>query len=406
MSEPVPPFGAPIPPPVGPPAEPPVPTPPAPAETAPVPPRRGLGVLGTVLVAVVVAAVVGAFAGIAGYSLGRSFDSRNQATETSGGSSGTVPTGTQPDAPTRPMVDGSIAEIADQTLPAVVSILVEGGAQEGSGSGFVIRPDGYLITNNHVVDIADRNSTLTVVFSDGERVTGKVVGTNASYDLAVVKVDRAGLETLDLGDSEGVRVGDVAIAIGAPLGLDGTVTSGIVSALDRPVLAGESVDDVSYINAIQTDAAINPGNSGGPLLDASGAVIGVNSAIATTAAQGEAGNIGLGFAIPVNSAKRVAEEIIETGVSRTPIMGVQLDTTYFDGGARVDTVTPGSGADDAGLESGDVILSVGERTIDDATELVVAVRSYAPGDEIEITYERSGEKRSAVLVLGDDRQDG
>lgn len=359
---------------------------------SPAPVRRGMGLLGTVLVAAVVAAVVGAFAGLAGFALGRSLVTEEESTAAAA----------TPLAPlVGKIVQGSIAEIADQTLPAVVSLVVEGSAGMGSGSGFVIRPDGYILTNNHVVSVAE-GKTVDVVFHDGERSTGTVVGTSPSYDLAVVKVDRSGLTALPLGDSDQVRVGDVVVAIGAPLGLDGTVTSGIVSALDRPVMAGESADDVSYINAVQTDAAINPGNSGGPLLDVAGNVIGVNSAIATLAIGGEAGSIGLGFAIPSNSAARVADEIIATGSSRTPLMGVQLDPAYSDVGARVSSVTGGSGAEDAALRAGDIVLSVDGRPIDDATELVVAIRSYAPGDTIEIEFERNGRLQTAELVLGDD----
>jgi putative serine protease PepD len=399
VTEPLPPYGAPGPMPVPPTTV----APPGPSLPPPPPPRRGPGVFGTILVATVVAAVVGAFAGLAGYAVGRNVDGRAASTTSAAPVTSTT---TQDEATTtiRPLPGSPIADIADRTLPAVVTIVVEGGSQEGSGSGFVIRSSGYIVTNNHVVAIADSGGELTVVFSDGERVKGTVVGTSPSYDLAVVKVERTGLPAIELGDSSAVRVGDTAIAIGAPLGLDGTVTSGIVSAVDRPVTAGESTDDVSFINAIQTDAAINPGNSGGPLLDDSGAVIGVNSAIATMATGADAGNIGLGFAIPSNSAKRIAEEIIATGSSRTPIMGVQLDTTYLDGGAKVDSVTPGSAADDAGLRAGDIIVVLGGRDIDDATELVVAVRSYAPGDKVDLTYERNGQERTATLVLGDDSQ--
>jgi putative serine protease PepD len=367
---------------------------------APVQRRRGLGILGTVMVAVIVAAIVGAFAGLAGYVVGRSIDTADQSSI-----SVTTPVAS---STTRQsvVVAGSIADIAASTLPSVVSILAEGTAESGSGSGFVIRPNGYILTNNHVVDLVSGGGDLTVVFSDGKRLPGKVVGTNSSYDLAVVKVDRGGLPTVALGDSSGVRVGDIAIAIGAPLGLDGTVTSGIISALDRPVTAGEQTadaqSDVSYINAIQTDAAINPGNSGGPLLDATGAVIGVNSAIASLAVGGEAGNIGLGFAIPSNSAKRIADELIATGRSRTPLMGVQLDMAFADSGARVDTVTAGSAADDAGLEPGDIIVRVDDRSIDDSTELVVAIRSYAPGETVEVAFVRDGQEKTVTLVLGDD----
>jgi putative serine protease PepD len=205
----------------------------------------------------------------------------------------------------------------------------------------------------------------------------------------------------DLGDSAQVTVGDVAVAIGAPLGLDGTVTSGIISSLDRAVTAGGS-GEMAYINAIQTDAAINPGNSGGPLLNSVGQVIGINSAIATLAPSfsGEVGSIGLGFAIPINSARRIAEEIIETGDSSTPIIGVTLDTTFTDGGSRISEITPGGPADAAGLRSGDIITALQGRDTSDSTELVVAIRSFAPGETVQVTFVRGGQTRSVNLVLG------
>jgi putative serine protease PepD len=362
--------------------------------------RRGLGIVSTVLVAAVVAAVVGAFAGLGGYVVGRNIDGPAAATAVR--AAVIIPqTGVGVSAP----ADGSIAAIAAGTLPAVVSILAEGKAESGSGSGFVVRPNGYILTNNHVVSLAADGGTLTVIFNDGVRSSGKVVGTSLSYDLAVVKVDRRDLPAVTLGNSSSVHVGDTAIAIGAPLGLDGTVTSGIISALDRPVTAGGSTD-VSYINAIQTDAAINPGNSGGPLLNGAGQVIGVNSAIATLAVGGETGNIGLGFAIPVNSAKRVAEELIATGTSRTPLIGVQLDMTYTDPGARVESVTPGGAASDAGLQPGDIIVRIDDRTIDDATELVVSIRNHNPGDSIKVDYKRGSQETTVDLVLGDDSAKG
>ena len=190
------------------------------------------------------------------------------------------------------VVPGSIAEIAARVQPAVVQLNVSGSQGEGTGSGFVVREDGYIITNNHVAGIAGDGGTIDVVFSDGSTRTGKLVGTSPDYDLAVVKVDGAKLPTVPLGSSADLAVGDSVIAVGSPLGLSGTVTTGIVSALNRPVTAGgENSDQTSFINAIQTDAAINPGNSGGPLLDGNGAVIGVNSAIATMGAS--AGAAGL-----------------------------------------------------------------------------------------------------------------
>ncbi len=370
------------------------------AYAAPPPPpprRRGLGVLGTVLVAAVVAGIVGAFAGLAGYVVGRNADRSAITSEIDAA----LPVAA---GPALPVDAGSIAGIAEATLPAVVSLVLD-GPLSGSGSGFVIREDGYILTNNHVV-AAGEGGSVEAVFADGTRTAAKVIGTSPSYDLAVVKVDRGDLPVLPLGDSDQVRVGDVVVAIGAPLGLEGTVTSGIISALDRPVIAGDSASDVSYINAVQTDAAINPGNSGGPLLDSRGNVIGVNSAIATLAIGGEAGSIGLGFAIPANSAARVAKEIIATGKSRTPLMGVSLDPAYTGAGARVQDITPGSGAESSDIRVGDIVLSVDGRDIVDSTELVVAIRSYAPGDTITVDLERNGTRKSVDIVLGDDSRAG
>jgi putative serine protease PepD len=367
--------------------------------------RRGPGALGTILIATVVAAIVGGFAGLAGYVVGRSVDQKEATTATA--AAPVVLPQAAAGAPLR--VDGSIASIATSTLPAVVSILSEGTSRSGEGSGFVVRPNGYIITNNHVVAPIADGGTLTVVFSDGTKAKGTVVGTNASYDIAVVKVDRTNLATVPLGNSANVQVGDTAIVIGAPLGLEGTVTSGIVSALDRPVTpGGEGASDASFINAIQTDAAINPGNSGGPLLNGTGQVIGVTSAISSplVGQNGEAGNVGLGFAIPINSAKRIAEELISTGKSRTPIMGVKLDMAYTGDGAKVMSVTSGSPADTAELRAGDIIVTVNGRSIDDATELVVEIRNHAPGEKIEIEYTRNGQNSSATLALGDDSNAG
>jgi putative serine protease PepD len=238
-----------------------------------------------------------------------------------------------------------------------------------------------------------------VVLNDGTEIKGKVVGTNEAYDLAVVKVNESGLQPMTLGNSANIAVGDSAIAIGAPLGLDGTVTYGIISAVDRPVTTG-MMGDVSYINAIQTDAAINPGNSGGPLLDASGHVIGVNSAIATLISGGEGGSIGLGFAIPVNSAKRIAEEIIATGSASTPVIGVTLDLSYTDDGAKVGEINQGGPSEDAGLLKGDIIIKLGDRVINDSTELVVAIREYAPGDPVLLSFTRGGVTREVTIRLG------
>jgi putative serine protease PepD len=207
---------------------------------------------------------------------------------------------------TSPRADDSIAGIAQAVLPVVVSIDVSSSQGSGTGSGFVIRStakESFVLTNNHVVDGASGSQDITVTFQDQSQASATIVGTDASYDLAVLRIDRGNLPVAALGDSDDVVVGDATIAIGSPLGLTGTVTSGIVSALNRPVTAGDATD-VSFISAIQTDAAINPGNSGGPLVNSRGEVIGVNSAIATTGSSvsGQSGSIGLGFAIPINQA--------------------------------------------------------------------------------------------------------
>lgn len=351
-----------------------------------------------IVIATVVSLIVGTFAGVAGYVIGRAVDSTPSASPVALGAANEVPVA-DPLPPDE--IPASIAEMVDAVLPAVVSIALDNGGEQGSGSGFVISPEGYILTNNHVASPAVDGGTLTVFFENGESADAEIVGRNSSYDLAVLKVDAQNLPVARLGDSSQVTVGDVAIAIGAPLGLEGTVTAGIISSLDRPVTAGGS-GELAYINAIQTDAAINPGNSGGPLLNSAGQVIGINSAIATLAPSfsGEAGSIGLGFAIPINVARRISEEIIATGDSSTPIIGVTLDTTFTDGGSRISEVTPGGPADVAGLRSGDVITSLQGRETTDSTELVVAIRSFAPGETVQLTFIRGGQTRTVNLILG------
>lgn len=363
----------------------------APVATAPVSQRRGPGVFAVIVIAAITSLVVGTFAGLGGYLLGQGVDSSASTVVRLPQVSDTGSEVTTPGA--------SIASIAAAELPSVVSIAATGANAAGSGSGFVIRSDGYILTNNHVVAIAT-GGKIEVVFNDGTRTKGEVIGTNPEYDIAVVKVDMKGLPAMLIGNSDEVVVGDIAIAIGAPLGLDGTVTAGIISALDRPVTAGDR-NDTSFINAIQTDAAINPGNSGGPLLNGAGLVIGINSAIASMATgNSEAGNIGLGFAIPINTAKRIAEELIATGTSKTPIIGVNLDTSYDGPGAKVLEIIPNGPSEDAGLQKGDIITSLGGRQVEDATELVVAIRTYAPGDQVEVQIDRGGGDVTATITLG------
>ncbi|MEY4623733.1 MAG: hypothetical protein RLZZ07_363 [Actinomycetota bacterium] len=285
----------------------------------------------------------------------------------------------------------SISAIAARVLPSVVSISTRSSMGGGTGTGFVIRSDGYILTNNHVVENVRRNGTLSVSFNDGKVVRGKIVGVDPAYDLAVIKVARTGVPALQFGNSDKVQVGDTVIAIGSPLGLSGTVTSGIISAKNRAVTAGDGQSEGSFINALQTDAAINPGNSGGPLVDKTGAVVGVNSAIATVGSSygSQSGSIGLGFAIPINQARRTAEELIKTGKSSYPILGISVDTSFDLPGARVAAVSPKGPAESAGIEIGDIIVDLGGRKITNSDELIVAIRDKAPGDLVSITLKRN-----------------
>lgn len=298
-------------------------------------------------------------------------------------------------------VGSSASNVAKGVLPSVVSI----DTGDVSGSGFVISADGYILTNNHVIASAEGEGQIKLVFPDGRRTEAQLVGRSPSYDLAVLSVDLKDLNPVVFGNSTSIAVGDPVIAIGSPLGLDGTVTSGIISALDRPVTAGVGGEQ-SYLNALQTDAAINPGNSGGPLVDAAGRVIGVNSAIASLGPGNQSGNIGLGFAIPIEQAARTAQELISSGEAKYPIMGVLLDDDFEGPGAQVaegsgDTpgVTPDGPADKAGIRPGDVITEIDDLQIDDSGELVVALRAHAPGDRVTLLIERDGSTRRVTLTL-------
>ncbi|MFE6959713.1 trypsin-like peptidase domain-containing protein [Streptomyces sp. NPDC057696] len=312
---------------------------------------------------------------------------------------------------------GSIAGIAARALPGVVTIHVSGSDAQGTGTGFVLDAQGHILTNNHVVEPAGSSGDISVTFSGGETAKAEVIGRDSGYDLAVVKVTGVrGLKPLALGNSENVRVGDPVVAIGAPFDLANTVTSGIISAKERPITAGgEKGDgsDISYVDALQTDAPINPGNSGGPLVDAQGRVIGINSAIRSADSGsdlegGQAGSIGLGFAIPINQGKRVAEELINTGRATHPVIGVTLDMDYSGDGARVATkgnnggspVNPGGPGAKAGIEGSDVVTAVDGARIHSAEELIVKIRSHRPEDRLALTVERDGKERKVTLVLG------
>jgi putative serine protease PepD len=301
-----------------------------------------------------------------------------------------------------PRSDNSVAAIAKLVLPSTVTIISRSGSDGGTGSGFVYNSDGYIITNNHVISSAVSGGQISVAFSNQDPIPAKLVGRSVSYDIAVLKVEKTGLPSATLGNSDAVVIGDGAVAVGSPLGLEGTVTSGIISALRRPVTAGGQ-GEASFISALQTDAPINPGNSGGPLVNAEGQVIGVNSAIATLGASsgGQTGSIGLGFAIPINNAKRIADEIISTGQSTVPIIGVQPNVQYDGTGAQVAKVEPGSPAAAAGIQDGDVITAVNGKKISGPEELLSAIRANQPGQDIVLTISSpSGGTKDVTVKLG------
>jgi putative serine protease PepD len=297
----------------------------------------------------------------------------------------------------------SIAALAARVIPAVVSISVKGSGGSGTGSGFFLDSDGFILTNNHVVESAARSGPITVELSDGKKYRAKLIGRDGPYDLAVLKIDVVGAPTLQLGDSDAAQVGDAVIAIGSPLGLSGTVTSGIISSKNRAVTTGNGSGESSFINALQTDAAINPGNSGGPLVDATGAVIGVNSAIATLGFSRQAGSIGLGFAIPINQAKKTTEQLIRTGSATYPVMGISVDTRYTGTGALITSegvgITPGGPAAKAGLQAGDVIIEFNGSEVDNSDELIVMIRSKNVGDKVKIKYKRGNLTKEITVTL-------
>jgi len=296
----------------------------------------------------------------------------------------------------------SIKDIAKKVLPTVVSISVTAPSGSDTGSGSVIQSDSaksYIVTNNHVIDSAVSGGTVTVEFQDGTELPATIKGRDIAYDLAVLQISKGNLPTLKVGDSSKVVIGDLSVAIGSPLGLSGTVTSGIISALNRPVLAGTS-DRASYIDALQTDAAVNPGNSGGPLVNGQGELIGVNSAIASLGSTSSTGNIGLGFAIPANQAMRVVNEIIETGKSTRPLLGVQFDPSY-NGNGKIISLVAGGAAQKAGIPANSIIKSIDGFIIKSDIDAVVRIRSYAPNSTVSITVELpTGGQQTFSVTLG------
>jgi len=287
----------------------------------------------------------------------------------------------------------SVAGIAARVLPSVVSVNTRSATgRGGTGSGFIFDSNGYILTNNHVIaSVGNGNGAIRVTLNNGDIYS------------ATIKISATNLPALEFGDSDKVAVGDSVIAIGSPLGLSGTVTLGIISAKDRPVTAGDSGSGSSFINALQTDAAINPGNSGGPLVDATGAVIGVNSAIATLGSVSQTGSIGLGFAIPINQTRKTADQLIKSGKATYPFLGVSLDMNYSGVGALVansgTSILPGGPAAKAGIRAGDLIIKFENKAIDSPEQLIVAIRAMNVGDKVTLTYIRDNKEVTVTVTL-------
>lgn len=371
--------------------------PPAPPQSPPPRSRPGRWLFPAVTA---LALVVGAAAGVGGAAL---YD-RADDDEPSYVSSGALGSTTVNQAPIKP-ADASVVSVATALLPSTVQIQAEYEGKENgaTGSGFVLDAEGHIVTNNHVVAAAAKDDgPIWVVDTDGQRSRATVVGRSPVYDLAVISApDATGLKPASLGAAKALRVGEQVVAIGSPLGLSSTVTAGIVSAVDRPVTTGDSADDTSYINAVQTDAAINPGNSGGPLVNLLGQVVGVNSAIATTGGvQDEAGSIGVGFAIPIEQVRTTAAQILATGKARYPIIGAKVRPADDSGdGAEISEVDDGTPAARAGLEKGDIVRAVDGQRVTDGIGLIVAIRTHQPGDRVTFTVNHAGKDRDVVITL-------
>ncbi|MDI6097865.1 trypsin-like peptidase domain-containing protein [Actinoplanes sp. NEAU-A12] len=307
---------------------------------------------------------------------------------------------------TRVVDRSSLAQIAAAVQDSVVSITTG----SGEGSGVVLTADGYIVTNNHVVSTA-QSANVTVIFANGTKTTAKVIGTDERTDLAVIKAEGvSSLKAGTFGNSSQIQVGDTVLALGSPLGLQGSVTAGIISAKDRAIQAGGGREEPqspwgqqpqqqgspTMTGLLQTDAPINPGNSGGALVNTNGEVIGINSAIATSGAG--TGNIGLGFAIPSNKAKQVAEELMQGKKVSHPALGVSV-TNAENGGAVVSAVVENSAAAKAQLQRGDVVTKVDGKAIDDSDDLVAAVQAGTVGQQMTLTFTRNGSEQTVTVTL-------
>ncbi|WP_232677663.1 S1C family serine protease [Nocardioides sp. R-C-SC26] len=356
------------------------------------------------------ALVVGGGAGIGSAAAYSALQGNSGSAQTSSGSATSSPVVSLPDADAP---QGSVEQVAAAVLPSVVKLDVAGAQERGSGSGIILNSDGLILTNNHVASVAGDGGRIVVSFSDGSHAAASIVGVDPLTDTALVQAeDVSGLTPATIGDSGKVDVGEDVVAIGSPFGLDATVTAGIVSALNRPVDVGsDSEGNATVYPAIQTDAAINPGNSGGPLVDLNGHVIGINSSIQSTGSStgGEAGSIGLGFAIPINEVLPVIEQMKNGETPTHARLGISVGNVASDptgalvtDGAQVQEIGNGSAAGEAGLKAGDVITKIDDTIITGSDSLIATVRSYRPGDEVRVTYERDGQERTTSLTLDSD----
>jgi putative serine protease PepD len=365
--------------------------------------RRGGGVAAAV---VATALVVGGGAGLGGAALWDATQGGGTVTSSRTASAASVVDQGDP-----PAVQGSVEDVAARVLPSVVKIDVAGPQGQGSGSGIILTSDGSILTNNHVVELAGDSGAIRVSFNDGTSAKAEILGTDPLTDTAVIKAEGVSdLTPATVGKSANLDVGQGVVAVGSPFGLDATVTSGIVSALDRPVNVGsDAAGNSTTYPAIQTDAAINPGNSGGPLVDMTGAVVGINSSIRTAASQtpgSEAGSIGLGFAIPIDEVMPIVDQMSAGETPTHARLGIRVSdagaAAEDQPGARVEEVTDGSTAAAAGLQVGDVITKVDDQTITGADSLVATIRSFRPGDSVSVTWLRDGTAQSADMQLDSD----